>query len=147
MLATGFVVYQSNSIVDNLRARAAELLSKAPPADDAQCVYNRYMAATLYKDTLDIVEHDPGTANMLLGQAVSAMLTYIFHERGLFIPRSKDLLNRVSEIDAHLGEAANRFFAAGSLPNRLIWAEKIADYTIQTHGFFEWESAPEELSV
>ncbi len=146
MLATGWVVLSRAPVVQELRAEAAEQLRNPSPPPGVRLLSERYMAACLYEDALDVAERDPSTAIMLLDQAVSAMLPLFFRQRGLFIPRSKDLLSGLTSLDRELGEMAQRFFVAPT-EERLSLAERIADRTIGAHGFFEWESAADAVSM
>ncbi len=145
MLATGHVLLAADPVVDQLCTRAAALLTQTPPVTVAQFTFSRYMSATLYEDATDMVQRDPATANMLLSQAVVAMLQYFFLARRSFLPRSKGLFEHMTAVDPALAQAGRDFFLAGSLDERLEWAAQIADRTIGTRGFFEWESAPEAV--
>lgn len=146
MVATGHVVLERDPVIRQLRAEAEKRLRTPSPLSAEDAVQGRYMAATLLEDALDVAERDPATAGLLLAQAVTAMLHFHFRAAGLFIPRAKDLLRVLSELDPELGAEAVRFFTAAAFAERLAAAEAVADRTIGTRGFFEWESPPEELS-
>lgn len=146
MLSTGWVVLARDPIVDALRSEAMQWLSQPERPADAQLVRDRYMAATLYEDALDVVERDPSTAGMLFDQAVTAMLRYSFRNEGLFIPRQKELLAALTSIDPDLGDLARRYFIATFAEKRVL-AENIAERTVGVHGFFEWESEPDSVTA
>ncbi len=82
---------------------------------------------------------------MILAQAVHEMLRYAFRAAGRFLPREKDLLSALEELDTPLAGLARGFYRADSLPERLALAEAIAGRTIGVRGFFEWESEVEEV--
>lgn len=145
MLANGFVVLSDNEVVEALRVQAREWLSKEPSWSETQLLWCRYAAGNEYEDGLDLAERDPAMAQVFLSRAVTRMLEYFFMSHGLFIPRAKELLAQTSKHDPLLGYAAQGFFSSGDFNERLRFAEQIADATIQVHGFFEWESAPEEI--
>jgi predicted nucleotidyltransferase len=144
MLATGSVILELDPSVAALRQKAGEVLAH-PPAAPADLTQARYLIAALYEDALDVVERDPATGHLLLCQAVVEMLKFQFTARGEFFPRSKELLAALAGRDAELAGRARQFFGAATLAEQLSWAEQIADQTIQARGFFEWESAPEEV--
>ena len=79
---------------------------------------------------------------MILSLAVHNMISYHFLADHRFIPRDKDLLDVLETWDAPLGALARRFYGAATLAEALAAAEQIADRTIATRGFFEWESSP-----
>lgn len=145
MLATGWVVYQSDPLVEQLRAEAAQLLASPPPVSPAEITFARYMAAALYEDAVDKMETDMPTAQMLLHQAVSAMLQYAFLSRGLYLPRSKDILNELIALSPSLAKDAQGYFSADNLDDQLDYVGGIVSRTIEVRGSFEWESEPEQV--
>jgi hypothetical protein len=146
MLATGFVVLSQDPVVEELRSEAAELLQKPPEATPLELDMARYMVACMVEDALDVVERDPATAQMLLSRAVSGMLGFCFKKAGQFLPRQKELLSALAEIDPETAQMAIEFFTAADLATRLHLAEQLADRTIGTRGFFEWETVPEVVT-
>lgn len=145
MLATGFVIMETDGIVTELRKRAQVLLTEPFNIDTERITIARYMIATLFEDAVDVAHRDPATANMLLSQAVAEMLKFFFTQSGRFIPRHKDILAAVHGVENDVGEMAMSFFGTADIVDRLRFAEKIADKTIGVRGFFEWESAPEKV--
>ena len=146
MLTTGFVVYGEHALLAELRQQAQELLAAPPAAEAVPLLWARDLAGNLYEDAQDVVARDPATALLFLSQAVHAMLQYAFQERGLFLPRQKELLLRLEALDPALGQAARRFYTAPDLAARRQAAEQIAALTVKETGFFEWEGAPETIA-
>jgi len=146
MFASGFAILDQEGQLAALVESAQEWLAKAPAYPHQHALFERYFAATLIEDALDIYERDPAGALLILGQAVPRMLLYVFIERGENQPRQKDLLAAVAAIDPELADLAGRFSTGGSLGERLSAAKQIADRTIGTRGFFEWESQPERAA-
>jgi hypothetical protein len=146
MLATGFTILQVSPVVSDLQQRARERLTHLPQLDTERLTTMRYMAAARYEDGTDVAETDPETAIMILSVAVHDMLTYYFLNAGRYVPRDKDLLGVLGDMDGALAGLVRAFFGAQEIDRRLALAEQIADYTIETHGFFEWESTPEEVA-
>ena len=106
----------------------------------AALVRGRYDAATRFEDALDVADADPATATMLLTGAVTAMLEAWCRAETGAIPRRKDLIGRVADLDPALGEQARAAFAHAPFAERCAAATAVADRTIAARGFFEWDS-------
>jgi len=146
MISTGFTILDFEGVVASLQARARELLETPPTLSAEALTSARYRAAARYEDATDIVRDRPETARMILGLAVYQMLHYHFLAARRFLPRDKDLVDVLASWDAPLGDLARRFYGAATLEEALALAEQIADRTIATRGFFEWESTPEPVA-
>lgn len=142
MLATGFPVLDLVGEIGPLKERAIDVLKRSPEASEEVLTRERYRPATLFEDALDVRDRDPETAELILGEAVPAMLMHAFSRAGRFFPRKKDLLETLAAIDPGTATLARRFYSARELSERLELAGQIADRTIRTRGFFEWESEP-----
>lgn len=145
MLATGFVVLQTDSTVSDLRQEAEAILhsDRKKPGD---CTFPRYITASIFEDALDVSDSDPATSRFILNHAVEQMLWHFFNKAGRYIPRMKDLLKELNTLDGELGHLAARYYSAGSLYEQLDLAGQLADRILEVRGFFEWKSDPEELS-
>jgi HEPN domain-containing protein len=146
MIHTGFTILALDDSLSALKQLAAQELSRTSDPTPQQLTTARYMAATRYEDATDIADTRPETATMILGQAVYAMLHYAFLKANRYIPRDKDLLVMLEELDTTLAHKAMAFYSSPSLEDRLALAQEIADRTIQTRGFFAWESEPEDVT-
>ena len=146
MLHTGFVILALDDNLAQLRQQAAYELTCTPDLPPQLLTMVRYLAATRYEDATDIAFTKPETADMILGQAVYAMLHYAYLKANSFIPRDKDLLVTLEGLDARLAQSATAFYGSTRFDERLALAEEIADMTIETRGFFAWESKPENVS-
>jgi hypothetical protein len=140
MLATGFVVFDADPIVDRLLARAADQLADPPRPDAAALRARAYQAASLCEDALDIFEADPEAAQLLLVQAVQLALQQRFWAAGRWQPRAKELLRALAELDPPLAAAARAFVRAADGPERRRLGERIVAQAVGQTGFFEWES-------
>jgi hypothetical protein len=143
MLATGVVMLDEDPVVSALITQAKTWLATPPHYADFGLRIARYNAATLFEDALDVVERDPATATMLLDKAISTAIEYAFRSRSLLVPRNKDLLSALRDLDANTGDAASRFYTSARWEERLAAATIIMDGLIGARGFFEWESARE----
>jgi hypothetical protein len=145
MLATGTVILARSPVIEELRSEAQSWLSRRVELSEARSTSERYLIATLLEDALDLAERDPVSAVALAGRAVSSMVEYHCLAVGGFLPRHKDLLGALAQMDAELGGLARSFFTASSSAEQLRIAALIADRTIFARGFFEWESVPEKV--
>src|SRR6185312_13464834 len=142
MLATGFVVFRSNPIVDELREEAAHWLAKETRISDFERVSTRYGIASRLEDALDVVGTDDVTATMLLSDAVLAMLEYACKASHGQIPRRKDLLAKMALTHPAAAALAVKFFDSREVAARVDAALQLADQTIEARGFFPWDSGP-----
>jgi hypothetical protein len=140
MLATGVVIFQSDPVVDELRTEARHWIAKETPLSDFARVSTRYTIASRLEDALDVLDTDDVTATMLLSETVLAMLEYLCRAEHGRIPRRKDLLAQVAIGHADVASLAAEFFGASQPAQRARLAVEIADRTIGSRGFFEWDS-------
>jgi hypothetical protein len=142
MLCTGHIVLAQGGLLEELRQEARGWLAQPSYPSEATTIRARYAAATKYEDATDIADDDPAAATMLMSQGVAAMLELWCRTRVGSVPRGKDLLSRVAELDPVLGLLARRVFSDASFVERQAAAAEVADRTISTRGFFEWDSGP-----
>ena len=140
MLATGFVVYDPDGLVERLRARATEALDTVPSVSPASLVARRYGVATLLEDALDIADVDPEMCQALLAGAVEGAVRYRFWEASQWQPRHKELLRALFHLDPILAQQAREFYASTNARDRIRLARKVVQCSVGATGFFEWES-------
>jgi len=145
MLTTGFTILSLSPVLDDVRQQAQDFLARQPTPGAQELTAMRYMVAARYEDAIDVATECPETTNMILDLAVYSMLQYRFRQANRHVPRDKDLLLALETLDPDLACLAREFYNAPALSTRLTLAEQIADRTIETHGFFEWETAPEDV--
>jgi len=143
MMATGFVVLATDPVVEELRQKAAWLLTQPPDVSPEALEQARYMAATRFEDATDIAARNPIAASMLLSQTLIDMLRFAFMKAQRFIPRDKDLLAEFGLLDADAAAKVRQFFETSSCDERIRLATEIADRILGVRGFFEWSSQPE----
>jgi hypothetical protein len=141
MLATAVVLEgEQDPRLDELLDLARTSLESRPEWAESDLTEARYSAALLFEDALDRRDADAETAMKLLGMAMNAALEFWFKRSGCFIPRHKDVLTEVDSADQSLGELCRRFWGDHPSEDRWVAALSVADRTIGTHHFFEWES-------
>jgi len=144
ILAHGFVVLARDPVVDALRREAHTWLATLPDLSPVQRTMRRYLAADTLENALDVGERDPATATLILHDAVARMIEYAFLAANRHLPRPKETLAKLGEIDPAAEALARRYYAA-AWPDRLAAAQALAEQLIQATGFFEWESPWEEM--
>ena len=146
MIANGFVVLDRDPCVQQLCALAAKYVDRPPDFSETRIDWLRYAAALFFEDAVDVAAFDPETSAMLLDHAVTETIRWVFFARhNRPVPRFKDLLASVSELEPETGALARRFFAARDADERMRLAGELADRILAVRGFFEWESEPEEV--
>lgn len=145
MLASGFVVLNEAPILQQLRQESAEWLQRPLRLSATQLTLARYLPADALDNAKDVRERNPATAVRILNGVVDNMLDYVFLAQGKTLPRQKDYLDALTDLDAALGELAQRYYLANDVTKRFALAEEIAARTTGESGFFEWESALEPV--
>ena len=105
----------------------------------------RYLIGSLYEDATDVVDHVPDTARLLANRVVWEALAPSFQFRGLFVPRLKDILARLREIDSDLHALVVAFLHEPDARRAVGIAGEIAERVAGVRGFFEWESSPKPI--
>jgi predicted nucleotidyltransferase len=146
MLATGAVLVDRDPVVAQLIAQArSELDRQLDPSAEA-LEFQRYMAASLFEDACDMVETDPDTARMIMLRALHMMLHCYFLAQNRFIPRDKDLLKTLAQDDPDLAQQVRAWLSAPDITTQQRIGAEVARRILGAERFFEWESAPEDIS-
>jgi len=143
IMATGFVVYNSDSVVDELLQKAVRLLTEPPALTEETLIAERYRAATRFEDALDMLAKDPIAANACMSVAVMEIVRYAFLKANRFVPRDKDLLAELESLDPETAVRVRKIFSGGSWKERFALATDVADRVLEVRGFFEWNSKAE----
>src|SRR5262249_1074834 len=147
MLATGHVIFQAGDVVARLQQRARHELGRPPVPSPATLRQMRYGIATRLEDARDIAAIDPEMSASLLAHAVDAVARDFYLRDGRWLPRSKELLSRLADVDPDLAALARRFYQATALDGRMSRATELVRRATGETGFFEWESDPEPVDV
>jgi len=141
MLSTGFAVLDTSGVLPGLTERARELLGAGPPVPE-DTTGPRYLLGSLYEDATDVVDHDPDTARLFATRVVWESLAPAFSFRGRFIPRPKELLSSLRELDPGLHALVIGFLNEPDARRAVEIAGEVTERVAGVRGFFEWESTP-----
>jgi predicted nucleotidyltransferase len=145
MLTTGFPILELDPVIAELRQLALLSLAEPPMLSPEKLVFMRYMAANWLEDAADLARRDEATANLFLSQAVFEIVRVHLIASGKYLPRNKELISQTDALNPELGTLLRQFYLISDCASRLGLAYQIADRTVHIHGFFEWESSPEEV--
>lgn len=146
MLATGYVLINKADIINELINTARIYLDKQPGFNEKQAELLRYKAAVLLEDAIDIKNKDVGMANVFISDTIQAILDWFYYKKRLFIPRKKDLIVNTERIDYEIGKCSRKVMESIQIDEKINHLKRLADLTIMTYGFFEWESDREEVT-
>jgi hypothetical protein len=140
MLSTGFVVLNCDPVVDQLLAEAAEFIGQPPNLSAQALTLQRYTAATVLEDAMDIREKNAANALFLLEHAMYLMVHYAFAAANQPTPRHKQILDGLNNVDPTLADLAAQFYNTGDAATRFNLAIAFAQKSLAATGFFEWET-------
>lgn len=143
LLATGQLVHgHDNPQLLALLAEARHYLTQAAPLTEEQVTFRTYGLATLFEDATDTLGTDALTCHYLLDQVVAQVVDYAFVARQRPLPRLKDRLRSLAELDASLGLGVQQYYLAASLEEKYALAKELVFQVAGAVGFFEWASMP-----
>lgn len=138
MFAEGLIVYDPLGRAAALAAEARTRLAAGFHPGEGELARRRCHAACLLDDARDLLARDATMSELLLGQALAAMLDYAFAARGQWLPRPKERAAMLLKLDP----AGATLLAAGlrdnDLAGKLRMAERLADRLLGVRGFFDW---------
>lgn len=139
LIAFGHIIYDPEGIFAELRRDALDVLEQGPTVPEDAITFQRYTAVDQLDNALDVAQRDPATARLLATEAVSQAVAVWFIERGGWMPRAKDRLSALRDVDPEAADAVERFIESGDVND----AESAIGVLLGVSGFFEWESIPE----
>ena len=141
MFATGEPVEPVDAVIHELVAEAHAWLKRPVERSAAELERLRYGAIDVLDDARDV--GDRAERAMLLGEVVRSVVEYAFVSRAMFVPRRKELVARLGELDAHAGALVTRWAERGELGV----VEELAKHVLGVDGFFEWTSGRETIET
>lgn len=101
----------------------------------------------LLEDTFDLKGKDTAMANIFISDTVQAILSWFYYKERVFMPRQKELITSTEKMNNKIGECARKVMVSIQIEERFDHLKRLADLTIMTYGFFEWESIREEIKA
>ena len=139
LMAFGHIIYDPDGVFSRLRDEALDVMEKGPAVPDQAITFQRYTAVDQMDNALDVAQRDPSTARLLATEALSQAIAVWFIERGGWMPRAKDRLGALRDVDPEAADAVEQFIQSGDVSD----AESAIGVLLGVTGFFEWESIPE----
>jgi hypothetical protein len=146
MLATGNVVFSSLPRTSDIIGMARATLEKGASFSEAKLEQQRYTAACLVEDALEVSHRDEATAALIFGHAVEAIVRYWFASRQRFSVRPKEQLFVIRAEAPETGHLIEQALLAPSMALRVTAARELGLSIIGHTGFFEWDSGPSEVN-
>lgn len=144
MLTTGHLVLNRSPKINDLVHQAQNSLDAGADYNPKALISERYHLADTFENAFDLRYRDPHMGLVLLDSIISGMMVYQFKKHNLWIPRHKDLLNVTREKFPDLADLIVQYQQSTG-DKRFDASVFIADRTIGTRGFFEWESDKDYL--
>lgn len=146
MFVTGFPVLTLDPVVRELQSEAQDWLQKVPTVTAQNLLWRRYAVVDLLDNARDLLDSDPACAARILHQAVEGVLEYVFLSQGRFLPRAKELIAKLQELEPELRQLTRAYYQTSDVQTQMRLAETLAQRTIGATAFFEWESEVETVS-
>ncbi len=144
MVSTGFVVYDGDPVLSEIREQAANILADGPEVNEEGLKAQRYRAATLLEDGLDILDAEPAGSAMLMASAMDILVRAQYVASCRWQPRDKEVVALLHEVDPVFAQHVRAFYTATSTDEKASAAKEAFQRAIGEVGFFEWESALSE---
>lgn len=145
MLVTGFPVLVNDPVVKALQEEARTWLQKTPSVPEQKLLWQRYALVDLLDNARDLLRSDPECATRILHQAVDGMVDYRFLSNGHFLPRPKEALTKLAELDPELAQVTRVYFQTNNVQIQAQLADTLARRILGITEFFEWESELEAV--
>lgn len=145
MLATGFPVLINDPVVTALQEEARTWLQKAPIISAQKLLWQRYGLVDQMDNAKDLLENDPECASRILHQVVDGLVDYCFRSKGRFLPRLKESIAKLAEIDPELAQLTRTYYQTSDVQIQAQLVDVLASRILGVTEFFEWESALEAV--
>lgn len=145
LLTSGFVVYAAGSTLQELQDEAAQALEQRPDLSEQALQVQRYFVVDLLDNAADVLEQSPETALFLLEQVMPRLIAYAYLSANRPLPRMKEMLDRLDEVDGELKRQAIHYYTSASLAEKQAAALAFARQSLGVTTFFEWASEPETV--
>ena len=105
-------------------------------------ILSKYSIAILVEDATDIISTDSATAIYILDQCMAKTIEFIFASNNQPLPRMKERIKILLEIDKRLGKEIEAYFLCNDASGKLEIVKSISLRLTGHTGFFEWTSIP-----
>ena len=145
MFVTGFPILVNDPVVTALQEEARTWLQKAPTVSAQKLLWQRYGLVDQLDNAKDLLDSDPECASRILHQVVDGLVDYCFLSNGRFLPRIKESITKLAEIDPELAQLTRAYYQTSDAQSQAQLADTLAQRMLGVTEFFEWESALEAV--
>lgn len=143
LLATGQLVHgPDNPQILALVAEARHYATLANPLTEEQATFRKYGIATLLEDAADTLATDEASSCYMLDQAIAQLVEFVFAAHQHPLPRIKDRLATLGELDATVGQGVRQYYQSAGAAQKVAVAKALVLHVTGHGEFFEWRSAP-----
>ncbi len=143
LLATGQPVYGPDQPqLLALLAEARHYATLANPLTAEQATFRRYGIATLLEDAADTLATDAASSCYMLDQVMAQVIELVFAARQRPLPRIKDRLAALNELDATVGRGVQQYYQPADAARKYELARVLVQHVTGHVAFFEWSSLP-----
>jgi hypothetical protein len=145
LLSTGKIYLgEDNAGVLQLIQKAKQYLTEPVIVKPEQIIQQKYSIALLFEDATELLPEEPEAAQYVLDKAISEVITHVFAVNKKPLPRLKERLYELSDVNPVAGKLiANYYRATGITEKHQIAAKILAALQIPDK-FFEWTSSKSE---
>lgn len=124
--AVAKVLYDKDGTIEQLKSKIQKVLDEGKkPIDTYRLGQFRFDVEDILKYVEYIVETDPTTANLILGNKVFSLTELFFNIRQKWTPAPKQRLAQIKEISPELYRLLVEFYGENNFKERLEMAKKI----------------------
>jgi hypothetical protein len=145
IVSTGIPVYATDSTLAELISHAHRLYAAGPQLTAEQLTNLRYALVTQFEDAVDIETEDLDRSNAYIINSLLQTARLSLLQSGEWLPREKQLFDRLDTREPELGKDLRAIFAAP----RTSWvglAGPLIERVAGTARFFAWESTPQPVA-
>jgi len=113
------------------------------PLTEEQLTFRKYGIINQFEDATDIHATDKITTLYILDKVVIDIIEFIFYSKQRPLPRLKDRIKTISELDTATGQLITKYYTETAVEQRYELTKQMVLGLTGITGFFEWNSTPE----
>lgn len=143
IIATGKLMFSAdNAQIEKLLSDAKNFAFTSVALSDEEELARKYLISNLFEDASDLKETDPSSANYVLDKVMQELISFIFQQNLQPLPRIKERLQLLVNLDPKSGERVKKYYESASLQEKFKLVEQLLLNWVGYTTFFEWSSSP-----